>query len=382
MKIVVAPDSFKGCLLSPDVAAAIGEGVRRAAPCAEIVEVPVADGGEGTVYALVSATGGKIVSVPVEGPLGEPTNAAFGLLGDGTTAAIEMAAASGLPLVPPDKRDPTKTSTYGTGQLIRAALDMGAQELIVGIGGSATNDAGCGMAQALGVRFLDATGTPIERVTGGRLLDVARIDVSDRDKRLAETRIRVACDVDNPLYGPTGAARVYAPQKGATPEQVELLDRGLRHIAEVIQRDLGLDIANVPGAGAAGGLGAGLMAFCGAQLEPGIRIVLEAVRLAEKMQSAELCITGEGRIDEQTAYGKAPAGVAEIARRSGAVVVALGGSIALETGLLHDIGFSAVFSIVPGPMPLDEAMRPDTARALLAAAGEQVVRLFMAARRP
>ncbi len=381
MKVVIAPDSFKGCLLSPEVAAAIAEGVRRAAPDAEAVQVPVADGGEGTVYALVSATGGQMVTVQVEGPLGEPVQATFGLLGDGRSAAIEMAAASGLPLVPEDRRDPTKTTTYGTGQLIREALDRGARELIVGIGGSATNDCGCGMAQALGVKFYDAEGREIERVSGGRLLDVAHIDISGRDPRLTEARIRVACDVDNPLYGPRGAAYVYAPQKGATPEQVELLDRGLRHMAEVIKRDLGIDVADVPGAGAAGGLGAGLMAFCGAKLEPGIKIVLEAVGLADKMAGADLCITGEGRIDEQTAYGKTPAGVAEIARAAGAVCVALGGSVVLNTSVLHQVGLAAVFSMIPGPMSLEEAMRPDAARRLLAAAGEQVTRLFVAARR-
>lgn len=382
MKVVIAPDSFKGCLLSADVARAIADGVRAASAEAETVVVPLADGGEGTVQALVEATGGTYVSRTVEGPLGEPVEAVFGMLGDGHTAVVEMAAASGLPLVPEDKRDPTLTSTYGTGELIRAALNLGARQIIVGIGGSATTDGGCAMAQALGVEFYDKQGQRIERVTGGRLQDVAHIDMSRRDERVEGLRVRVACDVDNPLYGPEGAARVYSPQKGATPEQVELLDAGLKHLAEVIRKDVGVDVANMPGAGAAGGLGAGLVAFLGASLERGVRIVVEAVGLAEKMRGADLAITGEGKIDKQTAYGKTPAGVVEVAKPLGVPVVALGGSVATETRVLHDVGFAAVFSIVPGPMSLEEAMQPETARRLLELAGEQVTRLFMAARGP
>lgn len=382
MKVVIAPDSFKGCLLSADVARAIADGVRAASAEAETVVVPLADGGEGTVQALVEATGGTYVSRTVEGPLGEPVEAVFGMLGDGHTAVVEMAAASGLPLVPEDKRDPTLTSTYGTGELIRAALNLGARQIIVGIGGSATTDGGCAMAQALGVEFYDKRGQRIERVTGGRLQDVAHIDMSRRDERVEGLRVRVACDVDNPLYGPEGAARVYSPQKGATPEQVELLDAGLKHLAEVIRKDVGVDVANMPGAGAAGGLGAGLVAFLGASLERGVRIVVEAVGLAEKMKGADLAITGEGKIDKQTAYGKTPAGVVEVAKPLGVPVVALGGSVAMETHVLHDVGFAAVFSIVPGPMSLEEAMQPETARRLLKLAGEQVTRLFMAARGP
>lgn len=381
MKIVVAPDSFKGCLLSAEVAAAIAKGVRVAAPKAEVVEVPMADGGEGTVQALVAATGGQILTRTVEGPLGEPVEAAFGILGDGKTAVIEMAAASGLPLVPPERRDPTITSTFGTGQLIRAALDLGVKEIIIGIGGSATNDGGCGMAQALGVRFYDKADKPIERVTGGRLLDIERINLDEWDLRLADVTVRVACDVDNPLFGPKGAAYVYAPQKGATPEQVELLDRGLRHLSEVIERDLDMGVADLPGAGAAGGLGGGLVAFCGGRLEPGVEIVIDAAGLREKMAGAALCITGEGRLDAQTAHGKTVAGVARVAEQAGAATVALAGSIDLDSVALADIGLVAVYGIVPGPMTLEQAMAPQTARQFLAAAGENVVRLFVAGRR-
>ncbi|MCX7598938.1 MAG: glycerate kinase [Armatimonadetes bacterium] len=381
MKVIVAPDSFKGCLLSAEVAAAIGEGVRRAVPKAEVIEVPMADGGEGTVQALVAATGGQLITRTVEDPLGEPVEAAFGLLGDGETAVIEMAAASGLPLVSPERRDPTATSTFGTGQLIRAALDLGVREIIIGIGGSATNDGGCGMAQALGVRFYDKSGNLIERVTGGRLQDIGHINLDEWDVRLADVTIRVACDVDNPLYGPKGAAYVYALQKGATPEQVELLDRGLRHLAEVIERDLDTGVAELPGAGAAGGLGGGLVAFCGGRLEPGVEIVIDAAGLRQKMTGAALCITGEGRLDVQTAHGKTVAGVARVAAEAGAAAVAVAGSIDLDIDAARHIGLTAAFGIMPGPMSLEHAMVAETARRLLSAAGENVARLFVAGRR-
>ncbi len=380
MKIVVAPDSFKGCLPAAEVAAALAAGVRKAAPDAEVVEVPMADGGEGTVQALVAASGGRIETREVEGPLGAPVDAAFGLLGDGQTAVIEMAAASGLPLVPNDRRDPTQTSTFGTGQLVRAALDLGAREIILGIGGSATNDCGCGLAQALGIVFRDEEGHVLERVTGGRLLNVARIDLAGRDDRLAATRVRVACDVDNPLYGPRGAAHVFAPQKGATPAQVDLLDAGLRHIAEVICRDLALDVARLPGAGAAGGLGAGLVAFCGGRLEPGVQIVIEAAHLREKMSGADLCLTGEGRLDSQTCCGKTPAGVAGVAREAGALAVGVAAAVDLDSAGLQEVGLAAAFSLLNAPMSLEVAMKPDVAAGLLTAVGEQIVKLFLAAR--
>ncbi|MGD9497598.1 MAG: glycerate kinase [Armatimonadota bacterium] len=379
MKIVIAPDSFKGCLTALEVCAAAAAGNGRISGEFEIVQVPMADGGEGTVQSLVDATGGRLLTVLVTGPLGEPVNATYGLLGDGETAVIEMAAASGLPLVPAHLRDPKLTTTYGTGELIRAALDQGCRKLIVGIGGSATTDAGAGMAQALGVRLLDADGAPIG--PGGAALGrLAAIEMAGADPRLREAEIRVACDVDNPLYGERGAAQVYGPQKGASPEDVELLDRNLRHFADIVQRDLGLDVRDLPGAGAAGGLGAGLVAFCGATLEPGVEIVIDAVRLPQRMRGADLALTGEGAIDSQTACGKTPAGVASVAQQQGVPVMAVGGAVALEATSLHQRGFNALACILNAPMTLAQAMEPDRARAMIAFTAEQMVRCFLAGR--
>ena len=374
MRIVIAPDSFKGCLSALQVCDALERGLRRAVPEVEVVKAPMADGGEGTVEALVDATGGRYSTERVVGPLGVPTQARFGVLGDSETAVIEMAAASGLPLVPPPRRNPLLTTTYGTGQLIKAALDLGCRKFIIGIGGSATNDAGAGMAQALGARMVDAHGADIVRASGGRLADIAHIDVAQRDDRLSEAQVRVACDVDNPLYGETGAAHVYGPQKGATPEIVAMLDAGLRHFADLLRRDLGVDVAEVPGAGAAGGLGAGLMAFCHATLQRGVDIVIDVVRLEDRLRGAGLVITGEGRIDRQTPYGKTPHGVARVARQLGLPVVAVGGSVDITAHDLHEAGFDAVFSILTEPMTLDEAMMPARAEVMLAFTGEQVMR--------
>ena len=356
-RIVVAPDSFKGSASAREVAEAIADGLRRALPSVEIETVPMADGGEGTVEALVEATGGRYVDVQVTGPLGEPVQARFGLLGDGATAVIEMAAASGLPLVPPHRRDPLVTTTYGTGEMIRAALDRGARRLVIGIGGSATVDGGVGMAQALGVRFLDAEGRDIGP-GGGALAHLDRIDLSGLDSRLRATEILVACDVTNPLYGPDGAAPVFGPQKGATPEMVAILDANLRHLADVIRRDLGLDVSTLPGGGAAGGLGAGLVAFCSARLRPGVELVIETVGLERRLQGADLAVTGEGALDRQTPYGKTPAGVGRLARRLGIPAVAIVGSIGegVDRETLDACGLSGVVSIVPRPMPLEEAM--------------------------
>ena len=376
MRIVVAPDSFKGCLTALQVCNAIERGLRAALPDVDIIKAPMADGGEGTVQSLVDATGGRFVSETVSGPLGDPVEARFGLLGDGQTAVIEMAAASGLTSVPPARRNPLLTTTYGTGQLIKAALDLGRRKLIVGIGGSATNDGGAGMAQALGARMLDSEGKEIERAGGGHLGKIAHIDISRLDDRLADTEVRVACDVGNPLHGPDGAAHVYGPQKGATPEMVETLDAGLRHFAARLNEDLGADVADAPGAGAAGGLGAGLMAFCNAKLERGVDIVIDAVGLRQKMSGADLVITGEGRIDSQTAFGKAPSGVAKVAKEFGVPVVAVGGIVELSARELHEHGFDALFSIVNEPMSLEEAMAPRRAEAMLGFVGEQILRLF------
>ncbi|MBM3475867.1 MAG: glycerate kinase [Armatimonadetes bacterium] len=379
MKIVIAPDSFKGSLTSPEVCRAIEAGVRAVLPEAETLLVPIADGGDGTARTLVEGTGGELLTATVTGPLGEPVEAEFGILGDGLTAVIEMATASGLTLVPPEKRNPLFTTTRGTGDLIRVALDRGCRTLIVGIGGSATTDGGMGMAQALGARFLDERGHEVPG-TGEGLDRLDAIDLSGLDPRLGETTVRVACDVDNPLYGERGAAYVYGPQKGATPEMVAQLDEGLRRFAEVVARDTGKHVADLPGVGAAGGLGAGLVAFCRATLEPGIRIVLEALRLDEKLTGAEVVFVGEGRIDLQTAFGKAPAGVAELARNRGCVVLAIAGSVSEEARGLHEHGFAALRSIVNEPLSLEEAMRPERAFALTAFAAEEMVRTYVAGR--
>lgn len=383
MKIVLAPDSFKGSLTAAQVCAAMEEGIRRFLPRAEIVPAPMADGGEGTVQSLVDATGGEFVLKAVTGPLGGSVQARFGILGDSQTAVIEMAAASGLPLVPEDQRDPRETTTYGTGELIRAALDHGCTDLIVGIGGSATNDAGAGMAQALGVRLLDEAGQPLrEGCGGGELSRLARIDTSGIDPRIGPAHFHVACDVDNPLYGPRGAAYVYGPQKGADPQMVRELDASLRSFAEVVQRDLGVDVADIPGAGAAGGLGAGLVAFCDATLEPGIDIVLEAIDLAEKAQGADLLITGEGAINYQTAFGKAPSGAVRVARQVGCPNLVIAGCVDLEANQLHEQGFGPLFSICNEPISLAEAMAPQRAHEMVALAAEQAMRCFCLGRPP
>ncbi|MEA3403802.1 MAG: glycerate kinase [Armatimonadota bacterium] len=379
MRIVIAPDSFKGCLTALEVCQAAAEGISAIDDEFELVQVPMADGGEGTVQSLVDATDGQLITERVTGPLGEPVEATYGLLGDGETAVIEMAAASGLPLVPQDRRDPLTTTTYGTGELMRAALDRGRRKLIVGIGGSATTDAGAGMAQALGVRLLDEDGEEIG-FGGAELGRLAAIEMAGADPRLNETEVRVACDVDNPLYGERGAAHVYSPQKGASLEDVELLDENLRLFADVVQRDLGLDVRDIPGAGAAGGLGAGLVAFCGATLEPGVEIVIDAVDLPGRMRGADLCITGEGAIDSQTAFGKTPAGVTSVAEREGAPVIAIGGGVALDAVSLHERGFEALACILNRPMALSEAMRPEVATEMIAFTAQQMVRCFLAAR--
>ncbi len=355
MRIVIAPDSFKGSVSAKEVAQAIADGLKVALPDSEFDLVPMADGGEGTVEALVVATGGKIVTKRVTGPLGEPVDAFFGILGDGETAVIEMAAAAGLHLVPPEKRNPLLTTTYGVGELIKAALDAGCKRVIVGIGGSATNDGGAGMAQALGAKLLDEDGNEIG-FGGGELGKVARIDISELDSRLRETEILVACDVTNPLTGPNGASAVYGPQKGATPEMVKLLDENLRHYAAIIRRDLGVDVEHVPGAGAAGGLGAGLMAFCQAKLKRGVELVIQAVRLDERVQKANLVITGEGKIDFQTGFGKVPHGVAQVAKRYKKPVIAIVGQLGEGSEKCREWGIDACFAITDKPMSEQDAM--------------------------
>ncbi|HBT3063795.1 TPA: glycerate kinase [Klebsiella aerogenes] len=355
MKIVIAPDSYKESLSALDVATAIETGFREIYPHAEYVKVPVADGGEGTVEAMMAATQGHIVQVSVTGPLGEPVNAFYGLSGDMRCAYIEMAAASGLESVPPTRRNPLLTTSWGTGELIRHALDAGVSQIIIGIGGSATNDGGAGMAQALGAKLLSAGQQQIAP-GGGALETLARIDLSELDPRLADCRIDVACDVTNPLTGPQGASAVFGPQKGATAAMIERLDRGLQHFAQIIDRDLDIDVLSLEGGGAAGGMGAALYAFCGANLRPGIEIVTDALGLAELVADADLVITGEGRIDSQTIHGKVPVGVAKVAKRFNVPVIGIAGSLTADVGVVHQHGLDAVFSVLYSVCTLDEAL--------------------------
>ena len=373
MRILIAPQSLKGSLTAAEAGLAIAQGVQAVYPKAEIEIVPIADGGEGTVQALVDATNGKIIQQTVTGPLGKPVPAFFGLMGDGSTAAIEMASCAGLPLVPPDQRDPRITTTYGVGELILAALDHGSRHFIIGIGGSATNDGGAGMAQALGAALLSRQGTQIAR-GGAALATLAHISTSTMDPRLQECNLEVACDVTNPLCGPTGASAVYGPQKGATPEMVEELDSALAHYAQIIEQDLGMSVREIPGAGAAGGLGAGLIAFLHATLRPGAQIVFEAIHLEERIRTANLVITAEGQIDAQTAYGKSVGSVAEIAKRYGLPVLALAGSLGDNYRVVYELGVDAVATLPSGPMTLAFAM--ENAAWLLSDTAERACRLI------
>ena len=375
MKIVIAPDSFKENLTSLEVASEIEKGLRRVWPDAECIKIPMADGGEGTVQSLVDATGGQLVKCDVVGPLGNIVTATYGLLGDGVTAVIEMAEASGLPLAPKDKRNPLISSTFGTGQLMADALHRGVEEIIIGLGGSATNDGGAGMAQALGIRFLDAEGGPItDFLGGGRLNEIAKVETRWINPALARTRVLVACDVTNPLTGEKGASRVYGPQKGATPAMVDTLDRNLAHYAAVIWRDLGIDVGGLPGSGAAGGMGAGLMAFTGATLKRGVEIVVAATHLEDHMADADLAITGEGRVDFQTAFGKTPSGVAAAAKKHGVPVVAIGGGLSDDAGGVFQHGIDGLETATPNAMDLDVAIRKS--RTYLQDAGERAARLI------
>jgi glycerate kinase len=378
MHIVVAPDSYKGSVSAVEVALAMERGILKVFPSARVRKIPIADGGEGTVEALVTATGGQYRSNEVAGPLGERIFAAWGVLGDGKTAVIEMATASGLPLVPADRRDPRKASSYGTGELIRAALDAGLRRIIIGIGGSATNDAGAGMARALGARFLAADGSQLAD-GGAALAALVGIDLSGLDSRLQETEITVACDVDNPLCGPRGASAVFGPQKGATPEIVAELDAALGRFAEYAQQVTGRDVAGLPGAGAAGGLGAGLMFFTRAQLKPGIEIVLDTVNFSTVVKDADYVITGEGRTDFQTAFGKAPVGVAKVAKMSGVPVFCLSGGLGKGADDVLAQGIDAVMSICERPMSLEECMAAGSK--LIESATVRLCRIIRAAHR-
>ena len=355
MKVVIAPDSYKGCLSALEVAKAMERGVLSVFPSAEVRKIPIADGGEGTVAALVTATNGQLRQTEVTDPLGNKIIAHWGVLGDGRTAVIEMAAASGLPLVPKEKRDPRATTTYGTGELIKAALAEGLAKIIIGIGGSATNDGGTGMARALGVRFLDAAEREVA-AGGGSLAEICQIDTNGLDPRLKSTEIVVACDVDNPLCGTRGASAVFGPQKGATPEMVQQLDAGLAKYASCARQATGRDVAEKAGAGAAGGLGAGLMFFTPAQLKPGVELVLDAVGFSDIVRDADFVIPGEGRTDFQTAFGKAPVGVAKCAKAHGAPVFCISGGLGEGADDVLAQGIDAVMSICDRPLSLEECM--------------------------
>ncbi len=379
MKIVVAPDSFKGSLTAAEAARAMEAGIRRVCPDADVTLIPMADGGEGFVEAVLLATGGRIETARVLNPVGEHLEARYGICEDDTTAVIEMAAASGLTLLSPEQRNPLITTSYGTGELICRVLDAGCRKILVGIGGSATTDGGAGMAQALGARFFGSGNKAIEEpLAGGRLNEIERIEMANLDLRIAQCEIVVACDVDNPLLGPRGAARIYGPQKGATPAQVEMLEKNLSHFAQLIKRDVGRDVgrdvSDIPGAGAAGGLGAGLMAFCGATLRSGVELIMEIVQLEKRLQGADLVLTGEGRSDAQTISGKAPWGVAQAAKQAGIPVALLTGEIGEGAEQLYQHGIDVLFPIVIGPMTQHEAMAQ--AGELLTAATERLFRIL------
>ena len=355
MKIVISPDSYKESLSALEVAVQIEAGFRTQFPHAQYIKLPVADGGEGTVNAMVAATSGRIITVNVTGPLGDSVNAFYGISGDGHSAFIEMAAASGLELVPMAQRNPLKTTSYGTGELISHALNQGVKQIIIGIGGSATNDGGAGMVQALGVKLLDKQGKPLG-FGGERLADLNSIDMTGLDPRVRQCQIDVACDVTNPLTGKEGASSIFGPQKGATPEMVAQLDKGLLHYAGLIHHHLDIDVDQVEGAGAAGGLGAALFAFCGATLSPGIDIVTEALGLDALVKDATFVITGEGRIDSQSIHGKVPIGVARIAKRYNKPVIGIAGSLTDDVDVVYEYGLDAVFSVLYRICTLEQAL--------------------------
>lgn len=378
MKILIAPDKFRESLSSIKVAKAIERGIKKVDKNIETVLCPIADGGEGTVDALVAATSGRYVICDATGPLGEKISVKYGVLGDNKTAVVEMAAASGLWLVPQDKRNPLYTTTYGTGDMVRSALDFGVGKVIVGIGGSSTTDGGMGMAQALGIKFYDKEGNELGH-GGIQLEKLYKVDMKNRDPRVSRTIFEVACDVDNPLTGSKGAAYVYSPQKGANPDEVKRLDEGLKNFTKVIKRDLGKDVENLKGAGAAGGLGAGLVAFLDAKLRPGVDIVMETINLRKRIENVDLAITGEGSTDIQTLMGKAPTGIINIAKELKVPVVIISGSVADDMSKLHESGVDAIFSIVPRPISLKESFR--NASLYLEKTAEEVIRLFTAAKR-
>ena len=353
--IVLAPDSFKESMTAKEVCEAMERGIRKANSQIRCIHVPMADGGEGTMQSLVDATGGRVYSKEVVGPLGNNVVAEYGILGNGEIGVIEMASASGIHLVDSEKRNPLITTTFGTGQLIKACLDKGVKKLLIGIGGSATNDGGAGFIQALGGRLLDENGDDLS-YGGGALAKLHTIDLSNLDERLKYVSVEVACDVNNPLCGKEGASYVFGPQKGATREMIEILDQNLSHYAEVIKEQLGKDVISKAGAGAAGGLGAGLMAFLDVKLKSGIEMVIEYANLEEKVRDADMVWTGEGSIDFQTQYGKTPLGVAMIAKKYNKPVIALAGRVGNDIDVLYEKGIDAIFGIMRGVTSIEEAL--------------------------
>ena len=373
MKIIIAPDSFKGSLSAVEAANAINRGIKKVFSEAETVLLPIGDGGEGTMETLVAATGGKILTVSVIGPLGNQIEAAYGVLGDGETCVIEMASASGLHLVPEDNFVPLKATTYGTGQLIQQALNDGFSSFIIGLGGSATNDGGAGMLQALGLRILDELGNEIDQ-GGGELNKVNRLELDSFDKRIKDSKFIIASDVQNPLIGPNGASHVFGPQKGATAEEVDLLDSNLTNWADVVAKETGIKLHNQPGAGAAGGIGGAFQAFFPVEMKRGVDVVLDYIKLEAELINVDLVITGEGQVDSQTAFGKTPLGVAQMAKSRNVPTVILAGSIGEGIEVLHDFGVVSINSIINSPMSLKEAI--DNAEELLASSAEQVIRSY------
>lgn len=378
MKIVIAPDSFKDSLDAAGVARAIGTGLAEVWPDVELVECPMADGGEGTMEAILAASQGELRRQRVRGPLGAPVEAGWGWLASSRTAIIEMAQASGLQLVPTGQRDACRSSTWGTGELIAAALAAGATRIVLAIGGSATNDGGSGMLRALGLRLLDANGQPLAE-GGQALAGLAHIDTRDLDPRLAEVQVEVAADVDNPLCGPHGASAIFGPQKGASPEQVQALDQALGHFADHCAQLLGEDVRDFPGCGAAGGMGFAAKAFMGARFRPGVEVVADLAGLDALVQGADLVITGEGRFDAQTLRGKTPMGVARVAKRHGVPVVVLAGTLGEGYQQLYAHGIDAAFALASGPMTLERACAE--AGVLLKARATDIARLWQVARR-
>lgn len=370
-RYLCAPDSFKESLTAMEAARAMAQGIENADHDAEVRCLPMADGGEGTARALVDATGGSMRAVPVHDPLGRPVEGHFGLLADGTTAVVETAEASGLALLEAKEHNPLIASSYGTGELMLAAVRSGAKRIIVGLGGSATNDAGAGLLQALGVRLLDKNGNDLAH-GGAALANLTTIDISTMDPALKNVAITAACDVTNPLTGPTGASAVFGPQKGASKDDVATLDAALAHFAQVIDSQLGVAVNDVPGAGAAGGIGAALKGFLNAEFRPGIAIVIEQSGLDAAAQWADVVFTGEGSIDFQTKFGKTPAGVAETAKRHGKPVIAVAGHIGTGIDELHEVGIDAVFGIAPGAASLSELLAD--AAANVTRTTEQIVR--------